>query len=66
MNILHIDSSSRPKSHSRELSAAIVKKLLQVAPDASIRRRDLGADPLPLPRLTTRIRCHRRPHWRRR
>ncbi|WP_158670660.1 FMN-dependent NADH-azoreductase [Bradyrhizobium guangdongense] len=47
MNILHIDSSPRPKSHSRELSAAIVKKLLQVAPDASIRRRDLGADPLP-------------------
>lgn len=46
MNILHIDSSPRPKSHSRELSAAIVKKLLQVAPDASIRRRDL-ADPLP-------------------
>nr|WP_128935368.1 NAD(P)H-dependent oxidoreductase [Bradyrhizobium zhanjiangense] len=38
MNILHIDSSPRPKSHSRELSAAIVKKLLQVAPDASIRQ----------------------------
>ncbi|MCH8684476.1 FMN-dependent NADH-azoreductase [Pedomonas mirosovicensis] len=47
MNILHIDSSPRPESHSRELSAAIVEKLLEAAPGASISRRDLGADPLP-------------------
>ncbi|MDL2406992.1 NAD(P)H-dependent oxidoreductase [Rhizobium calliandrae] len=47
MNILHIDSSARQKSHSRELSAAIVEKLLEVAPGASITRRDLGAEPLP-------------------
>jgi FMN-dependent NADH-azoreductase len=47
MNILHIDCSPRPESHSRQLSAAIVKKLLEVAPAASISRRDLGADPLP-------------------
>jgi FMN-dependent NADH-azoreductase len=47
MNILHIDCSPRPESHSRQLSAAIVKKLLEVAPDASISRRDLAAAPVP-------------------
>lgn len=47
MNILHIDCSPRQESHSRQLSAAIVEKLLKVAPGASIRRRDLGTDPLP-------------------
>lgn len=47
MNILHIDCSPRPGSHSRQLSAAIVKKLLAVSPDANVSRRDLGADPLP-------------------
>jgi len=47
MNILHIDSSPRPESHSRALSAAIVRKLLEVAPGARIIRRDLGAEPLP-------------------
>jgi FMN-dependent NADH-azoreductase len=46
MNILHIDSSPRQQSHSRELSGAIVQKLLEVAPGASITRRDLGAEPL--------------------
>jgi FMN-dependent NADH-azoreductase len=47
MHILHIDSSPRRESHSRELSAAIVEKLLEVAPGASISRRDLGTEPLP-------------------
>lgn len=47
MNILHIDCSPRQESHSRRLSAAIIEKLLEVAPGASIYRRDLGADPLP-------------------
>lgn len=47
MNILHIDSSPRQVSHSRQLSAAIVEKLLEVAPDAIVTRRDLGANPLP-------------------
>jgi FMN-dependent NADH-azoreductase len=47
MKILHIDCSPRPESHSRQLSAAIVEKLLEVAPATSISRRDLGADPLP-------------------
>jgi FMN-dependent NADH-azoreductase len=47
MNILHIDCSPRPESHSRQLSAAIVKKLLEVAPSASISRRDFAAAPLP-------------------
>jgi FMN-dependent NADH-azoreductase len=47
VNILHIDCSPRPQSHSRQLSAAIVEKLLEVAPSTSISRRDLGADPLP-------------------
>ncbi|MDL2409699.1 NAD(P)H-dependent oxidoreductase [Rhizobium calliandrae] len=47
MNILHIDCSPRLESHSRQLSAAIVKKLLELAPDANISRRDLGASPVP-------------------
>lgn len=47
MNILHIDCSPRPDSHSRQLSASIMEKLLAVAPDATIVRRDLVADPLP-------------------
>ncbi|WP_424626801.1 FMN-dependent NADH-azoreductase [Bradyrhizobium sp. SYSU BS000235] len=47
MNILHIDCSPRLESHSRQLSAAIVKQLLAVAPSASISRRDFAATPLP-------------------
>jgi FMN-dependent NADH-azoreductase len=47
MNILHIDCSPRPESHSRQLSAAIVQKLLEVAPDARINRRDFAVAPLP-------------------
>ena len=47
MNILHIDCSPRAESHSRQLSAAIVEKLLGVAPGARISRRDLGTAPLP-------------------
>jgi FMN-dependent NADH-azoreductase len=47
MNILHIDCSPRPESHSRYLSIAIVQKLLEVSSAASITRRDLGANPLP-------------------
>ena len=47
MNILHIDCSPRPESHSRRLSAAIVKRLLEVAPGASITRRDFASAPLP-------------------
>ena len=47
MNILNIDSSPHQQSHSRQLSAVIVEKLLAVAPEASITRRDLGVEPLP-------------------
>jgi FMN-dependent NADH-azoreductase len=47
MNILHIDCSPRPESHSRYLSVAIVEKLLEISPAGSITRRDLGAAPLP-------------------
>ena len=47
MNILHIDCSPRLSSHSRQLSAAVVDKLLAVAPGANVNRRDLGAEPLP-------------------
>ena len=47
LNILHIDCSPRADSHSRQLSASIVEKLVEVAPGARIGRRDLGADPLP-------------------
>jgi FMN-dependent NADH-azoreductase len=46
-NILHIDCSPRPESHSRQLSGGIVKKILEVAPGASISRRDFAAVPLP-------------------
>jgi FMN-dependent NADH-azoreductase len=47
MNILHIDCSPRPESHSRALSAAIVAKLLEVTPGACINRRDFAVAPLP-------------------
>ncbi|MBR0713623.1 NAD(P)H-dependent oxidoreductase [Bradyrhizobium liaoningense] len=46
-SILHIDCSPRPESHSRQLSGAIVKKILEVAPGASISRRDFAAARLP-------------------
>jgi len=47
MNILHIDCSPRPRSHSRQLSEAIVGRLLAHTPAAAIVRRDLGNEPLP-------------------
>lgn len=47
MNILHIDCSPRPESHSRRLSAAIVERILALAPDADITRRDLAITPVP-------------------
>lgn len=47
MHILHIDCSPRLESHSRQLSAAIVRKLLELAPGASINRRDFASAPLP-------------------
>lgn len=47
MNILHIDCSPRLESHSRRLSAAIVERLLDIAPGARITRRDFSTDPLP-------------------
>ncbi|WP_353718280.1 NAD(P)H-dependent oxidoreductase [Dyadobacter sp. 676] len=49
MNILHIDCSPRADSHSRQLSASIVEKLLTIHPDANISRRDLGYEPIPIP-----------------
>jgi len=47
MNILHIDCSPRRESHSRQLSSAVVDKLLSILPDASVSRRDLGYEPIP-------------------
>ncbi|MDQ8730640.1 NAD(P)H-dependent oxidoreductase [Bradyrhizobium sp. LHD-71] len=47
MNILHVDCSPRPESHSRQLSAAIVEKLLTILPEPGISRRDLGLEPIP-------------------
>lgn len=47
MNILHIDCSPRPESHSRQLSAAIVARLLAIDPEASVTRRDLGQESIP-------------------
>ncbi|MFL9988517.1 FMN-dependent NADH-azoreductase [Paraburkholderia sediminicola] len=47
MNILHIDCSPRRESYSRQLSSAVVEKLLTILPDAHISRRDLGYEPIP-------------------
>jgi FMN-dependent NADH-azoreductase len=47
MNILHIDCSPRPQSHSRQLSAGIVERLLAIDPAATITRRDLGLEAIP-------------------
>jgi len=47
MNVLHIDCSPKPESHSRKLSAAIVARLLAMDPAAHVTRRDLGRQPLP-------------------
>lgn len=47
MNILHIDCSPREHSHSRQLSAGIVARLLEEHPEASIVRCDLGRSPPP-------------------
>lgn len=47
MNILHIDCSPRPQSHSRQLSAAIVERLRDAEPGAEVTRRDLGLEPIP-------------------
>jgi FMN-dependent NADH-azoreductase len=47
MNTLHIDCSPRPDSHSRQLSADIVERLLAALPEASVSRRDLGREPIP-------------------
>lgn len=62
-NILHIDCSPRPESHSRQLSAAIVKKILEVAPGASISREILRLSLCRTPRPTMRLPCRRRPRW---
>jgi FMN-dependent NADH-azoreductase len=47
MNILHIDCSPRTTSHSRMLSSVIVERLLAGRVGVTVRRRDLGLDPLP-------------------
>ena len=47
MNILHIDSSPRgERSHSRQLTLALVKELKADRPDATIVYHDLGRDPV--------------------
>jgi FMN-dependent NADH-azoreductase len=48
MNLLHIDASiTGDHSVSRQVSAAIVQRLRQEAPNLRVVRRDLTADPLP-------------------
>lgn len=56
MNILHIDASASDAatSHSRRLSAALVERLEEANPDASVVYRDVTADPLPHVDLTIR------------
>jgi FMN-dependent NADH-azoreductase len=48
MNVLHIDSSPRgERSHSRQLTRALVQELTASQPDASVVYRDLGHQPVP-------------------
>lgn len=47
MHILHIDCSPRASSYSRQLSAAIVARLVAVHAQARVVRRDLGTHPIP-------------------
>ncbi|CAM3896941.1 FMN-dependent NADH-azoreductase [Bordetella tumulicola] len=47
MNVLHIDCSPRTTSYSRQLSAAMVTRLISNHPGAQITRRDLGHEPVP-------------------
>ncbi|MEL1264508.1 FMN-dependent NADH-azoreductase [Pseudoxanthomonas putridarboris] len=48
MNILHIDSSIQgEQSVSRQLSAAIVARLKELSPSASVVYRDLAREPIP-------------------
>lgn len=47
MNILHIDCSPREESHSRDLSAGLVTRLVALHPGASVTRRDLARTPVP-------------------
>jgi len=49
MNILHIDCSPRIESHSRALSSAMIQKLLERHPHATVLRRDLGLEPIAHP-----------------
>lgn len=49
MNILHVDCSPRIESHSRALSSAMVKLLLEQHPHATVLRRDLGLEPIAHP-----------------
>lgn len=49
MNILHVDCSPRVESHSRALSSAMVRKLLERHPHATVLRRDLGLEPVAHP-----------------
>lgn len=46
MRLLPIDCGPRREPHGRGLPAATVARLVEVAPGAGIRRRDLGASPL--------------------
>ncbi|WP_338758938.1 NAD(P)H-dependent oxidoreductase [Massilia sp. METH4] len=47
MHILHIDCSPRKVSHSRQLSAALVARLLALDAASIVIRRDLGRHPIP-------------------
>jgi len=46
-NILHVDCSPRVESYSRQLSSAMLDKLLTEYPGATVLRRDLGLEPIP-------------------
>jgi FMN-dependent NADH-azoreductase len=48
MNILQINSSSRPGSHSTRLASELAQGLLAAQPDASLTVRDLARDPHPV------------------
>jgi FMN-dependent NADH-azoreductase len=47
VKILHIDCSPRPEAWSRKLSSLILQRVLDRHNDATVRRLDLGIDPVP-------------------
>ena len=68
MNLLHLDASVLgDQSVSRQVTAAIVARLVEAHPDLAVTHRDLGAEPPPpwAGPATTRRRTRSKPTARR-